>query len=158
MNSHREIERKFLVTGGAWQQTEIVQQIRQGYLSTTKERVVRVRVKDELATLTVKGITQNASRIECEYDIPLDDANLMLDDLCQKPLIEKTRYRLLVKNREWIVDEFHGENSGLVVAEVELNELDENIIIPDWAVVEITGDSRYYNSNLVTNPYRNWNE
>ena len=95
-------------------------------------------------------------RLEFEYEIPLDEANEMLDKLCQKPIIDKTRYLIEYENYTWELDIFYGENEGLVVVEVELNSEDETIKLPSWIKEEVTTDVRYYNSNLMKNPYKNW--
>ena len=151
----REIERKFLVIGESWKKPGAGVLYRQGYLSTHKERVVRVRTMGDKAALTIKGVTVGASRLEFEYEITLDDAGQLLD-LCEKPLIEKTRYRIEHAGLVWEVDEFHGVNEGLVVAECELEAEDQEIEKPDWVGDEVTGDPRYYNANLVARPFTIW--
>ena len=151
----QEIERKFLVSGDDWKALATGTLFRQGYLNSTKERVVRVRTMGERAVLTVKGITVGATRAEFEYDIPLDDANQMLE-LCEQPLIEKTRYRIAVDGLVWEVDEFHGVNEGLTVAECELESEDQDVPRPHWVGDEVTGDPRYFNSNLIANPFTTW--
>ena len=150
-----EIERKFLVEGDAWRRHSEGVPFRQGYLNTHPERVVRVRTMGERAVLTVKGAAQGAARPEFEYEIPLADAKELLR-LCEKPLIEKTRYRVESGGLVWEVDEFHGVNEGLVVAECELEAEDQAIARPDWVGEEVTDDPRYYNANLVARPYRDW--
>jgi CYTH domain-containing protein len=112
-------------------------------------------VRDK-AYLTIKGITVGATRAEYEYEIPADDASEMLDHLCEHPLIEKTRYRLQYHGLTWEVDEFEGDNAGLILAEVELEQEDQTVILPDWVGKEVTGDPRYYNARLVTEPYTRW--
>jgi adenylate cyclase len=119
------------------------------------ERTVRVRLLGERAFLTVKGPTAGASRAEFEYAIPPDDARAMLD-LCEKPLIEKTRYVVPHGGLVWEIDEFHGANAGLVVAECELASEDQPLDKPDWVGEEVTGDARYYNSSLVARPFSTW--
>lgn len=151
-----EIERKFLVLGDVWRHLTSGVFYRQGYLSTVKERVVRVRVVGDHGYLTIKGITRSVSRLELEYPIPLQDANLLLDKLCKKPIIEKMRYDIHDHEDVWHVDEFLGENQGLVVAEIELAQEDEPFTKPDWIGEEVSHDPRYFNSNLVRNPYRAW--
>jgi CYTH domain-containing protein len=106
--------------------------------------------------LTVKGITVGTARAEYEYEIPADDASEMLDNLCEHPLIEKTRYRVQHHGLTWEIDEFEGDNAGLIVAEVELEEEDQAVILPDWVGKEVTGDPRYYNARLVNEPYARW--
>lgn len=151
-----EIERKFLVVGDAWRRGAKGTPYRQGYLSSTPERTVRVRLEGRRGVLTVKGRTRGAVRDEFEYEIPARDAKAMLDGLCGKPLVEKTRYAVRHGGRTWHVDAFHGENDGLVVAEIELGRESERFEKPPWAGREVTGDARYYNVNLVRRPYRSW--
>ena len=151
----KEIERKFLVAGDAWRQGEGVV-YRQGYLNTDKHRTVRVRVVGDQGYLTIKGITQGATRQEYEYTIPVADASDMLDELCEGPIIEKRRYRIPQGPLVWEVDEFFGDNQGLVVAEVELEREDQPVDKPSWLGKEVTGDARYYNANLVQHPYSQW--
>jgi len=152
----QEIERKFLVNGDAWRGGARGVLYRQGYLSTHAERTVRVRVMGDRAALTVKGLTVGARRAEFEYDIPVDDATQMLDALCERPLIEKTRHTIAFAGHTWEVDEFHGENEGLIVAEVELLREDEEVALPPWIGAEVTADDRYKNSRLVSSPYKTW--
>jgi adenylate cyclase len=150
----REIERKFLVKGFTWREVKGAM-IRQGYLNSAKERNVRVRIIEDKAYLTIKGIAVGASRLEFEYEVPLKDAAELLE-ICEKPLIEKRRYRVLEGGLIWEVDEFFGENEGLIVAEVELESEDQAFHKPDWVGEEVTGDTHYFNSNLIRNPYTNW--
>ncbi|HOW85638.1 MAG TPA: CYTH domain-containing protein [Candidatus Aminicenantes bacterium] len=152
----REIERKFLVKSDAWKAGAKGAVYRQGYLSSIKERVVRVRTIEEKGFLTIKGITQGVSRSEFEYEISVEDANVMLDNMCEKPLIEKKRYKIPVDGLVFEVDEFFGENAGLVVAEVELEDEKQKIDLPDWIGTEVSGDPRYFNSNLIRHPYTKW--
>lgn len=151
-----EIERKFLIDMDKWQPLDKGIEIRQGYLSTDKERTVRVRTKGDRAYLTVKGVTHDIARLELEYEIPLADANQLLDELCHKPLIEKRRYVEKHLGHLWEIDVFFGDNEGLVVAEVELKSEDEALELPEWIAQEVSGDSRYYNSNLSRRPYNKW--
>lgn len=151
-----EIERKFLVAGDGWRGLAPGSHYRQGYLSTVAARTVRVRVVGDTGYLTIKGKTVNASRLEYEYRIPVEDAHAMLDGLCEQPLIEKTRYRIEHSGLVWEVDEFAGENAGLLLAEVELNSEDQVISLPDWVGKEVTGEPRYYNANLIANPFSRW--
>lgn len=151
-----EIERKFLVKHDGWRNLVTGVAYRQGYLSTEVESTVRVRIAGDRAFLTIKGKTTGSSRPEYEYPIPLEDAAEMLNHLCHRPLIEKTRYRIALGDLVWEVDEFHGENQGLIMAEVELVSEDQAIAIPDWIGVEVSGDARYYNSYLSRNPYQSW--
>ena len=150
----KEIERKFLVKEGAWR-NEKGTQYRQGYLNSVKERVVRVRTIDDKAYLTIKGLTVGASRLEFEYEIPRPDADQLLD-ICEQPLIEKTRYIVVEGEFVWEIDEFIGENEGLIVAEVELESEDQDFPRPAWVGKEVTGDPRYFNSNLIKKPYKMW--
>ena len=129
---------------------------RQGYLSSLKERVVRVRIAGAKAALTVKGLTIGVRRSEFEYAIPLEDAATMLDGLCERPLIEKTRHRESHGGHMWEIDVFHGDNDGLVVAEVELKSADERIELPPWVGEEVSNDPRYFNSNLIAHPFKTW--
>jgi adenylate cyclase len=151
-----EIERKFLVSGHAWRTADGVS-YRQGYLNRDKQRTVRVRIAGDRAFLTIKGVSSGATRMEFEYEIPVAEAAQLLT-LCDGPLIEKTRHRLTVGAHVWEVDEFHGDNAGLVVAEIELGSEDEAFERPDWVTVEVTEDARYYNSNLAVRPFRTWSE
>ena len=150
-----EIERKFRVDSELWRPSGTGVRQRQGYLSSAKERVVRVRIAGDRAFLTIKGETQGVARPEFEYPIPVADAEKLLQ-ICEKPLIEKTRYIERWEGRVWEVDVFHGDNEGLVVAEVELASDKEDVIRPPWARDEVSSDPRYFNNNLVSNPYRNW--
>ena len=146
-----DIERKFLVNGSEWRGVNGVRCI-QGYLNRDKERTVRVRIAGEKAFLTIKGVTRGATRAEYEYEIPVADAEPLLK-LCDGPLIEKTRHTVACSGITWEIDEFHGENEGLVVAEVELQKEDQYFERPGWLGVEVTNDPRYYNSNLSKDPY-----
>ena len=152
----KEIERKFLVKDNTWRGQDSGKRYRQGYLSTVKERTVRARVAGNKGFLTVKGITVGASRSEYEYEIPMADANEMLDRLCERPLIEKTRYRISHAGLVWEVDEFEGENRGLITAEVELKDEHQSVTLPGWIGEEVTGDPRYFNANLVAKPFTTW--
>lgn len=151
-----EIERKFRVEGEAWKEGAACLRYRQGYLSTDKGRTVRVRTAGEQGYITVKGLSQGAGRAEYEYPIPARDAEEMLDSLCLHPLVEKVRWRVTQGRHVWEVDEFFGENQGLVVAEIELGAEDEVFERPAWVTEDVTDDPRYYNANLVTRPYRTW--
>lgn len=152
----QEIERKFLLRGDTWRALAIGTMYRQGYLNSVKERTVRIRTVGDKAFLTIKGINVGATRAEYEYPIPFDDCNAMLDTLAEKPLIEKKRYKIRRGDLTWEVDEFFGDNSGLIVAEVELQREDQVFEKPDWIGAEVTGDPRYFNSNLVKHPYTKW--
>jgi CYTH domain-containing protein len=152
----KEIERKFLVTGDGWRERSTASAFRQGYLSTVKERTVRVRVVGDRGTLTIKGITVGATRSEFEYPIPIADARTMLDELCERPIIEKTRHVLEFGGHTWEVDEFGGVNAGLIVAEIELEHEEQPFDRPPWIGEEVTADPRYFNANLIEHPYTTW--
>lgn len=149
-----EIERKFLVVGDAWRDAPAVF-YSQGYLNRDKVRTVRVRIAGEEAFLTVKGTSVGASRAEFEYPIPLWDARELLA-MCEQPLIEKNRRKIPHEGLIWEVDEFLGENLGLIVAELELPAEDTVFTRPDWIGEEVTGDARYFNSNLSRTPVTRW--
>jgi adenylate cyclase len=151
-----EIERKFLVRDARWKALGPGALLRQGYLSSHPDRIVRVRIEGESAMLTIKGRTIGATRSEWEYPIPLEDANAFLNELCEKPIIEKIRYRILHEGMMWEVDEFLGDNAGLVVAEIELEAEDQAFSRPDWIGEEVTHDARYFNANLLRRPYTTW--
>jgi adenylate cyclase len=154
----KEIERKFLVVGDEWKRGAAGVSYRQGYLSTVKERTVRVRTVGDKGFLTIKGVTVGVTRSEFEYSIPTADANALLNDLCEKPLIEKTRFKVQHAGLTWEIDEFFGENQGLVVAEVELKDEQQAIERPSWVGAEVSGDPRYFNSNLIRTPFSQWKQ
>jgi adenylate cyclase len=151
-----EIEHKYLVQRNVWTPKDSGVLYRQGYLSLVKERVVRVRIAGDRGYLTVKGLTTGVTRLEFEYPIPLADAATMLDQLCERPLIEKTRYHEEYQGHLWEIDEFHGDNDGLILAEIEVADRSERYAIPPWAGAEVSNDPRYFSSNLGLNPYKNW--
>ncbi|KRD10564.1 adenylate cyclase [Flavobacterium sp. Root901] len=153
-----EIERKFLVKSDDFKEQAFAKnKIAQGYLSSIPERTVRVRIKGEKAFLTIKGIGHQGgmSRFEWENQIPLDEAAELLK-LCEKGKIEKTRYEIKFGNHIYEVDEFYGENEGLIMAEIELQSETESFEKPDWLGEEVTNDERYYNAYLSKNPFKNW--
>jgi CYTH domain-containing protein len=152
----KEIERKFLVKGSDWKKLAKGTRYRQGYLNSAKERTVRVRTIDDKGYLTVKGITTGATRSEYEYEIPASEADAMLTELCEKPLIEKSRHKIKAGAHTWEIDEFFGDNRGLVVAEVELASEGQSFQKPEWIGEEVTGDPRYFNSNLIKHPFTKW--
>lgn len=152
----REIERKFLVVGDGWRKGGRRSRLRQGYLCATRERSARVRLEDGVGTITLKGPARGGVRAEYEYRIPARDAAELLDRLCEKPLIEKTRTRVRAGGLLWEVDEFAGANRGLIVAEVELARAGQRVVLPPWAGREVTRDPRYLNANLFKKPYRTW--
>jgi adenylate cyclase len=152
----KEIERKFLVRGDAWRALGKATSYRQGYLNSAKERTVRIRTIGDKAFLTIKGLTVVATRSEYEYEIPLADCNAMLDALAEKPIIEKTRCKVPFAGLTWEIDEFFGDNAGLIVAEVELKSEGQAFTKPEWVGEEVTADPRYFNSNLIKHPYTRW--
>jgi len=152
----KEIERKFLVKSTAYRLLAEAVEYRQGYICNTSKKVVRIRIAGSKAFITIKSASFGDTRDEFEYEIPHGDALQMLDKLCEKPIIQKTRRVIPFGNKTWVVDEFEGENEGLVVAEIELLFSEEPFVIPAWIGDEVTGDSRYYNSNLVLNPFKDW--
>ncbi|WP_456380979.1 CYTH domain-containing protein [Thiolapillus sp.] len=154
-----EIERKFLLSSNAWEdEVEESLSMRQGYLSHDAQSSVRVRICNGLADINVKSTRDGIYRLEYEYPIPMQDARELLNKVAHRPLIEKTRHILRIAGHCWEVDEFHGENKGLIVAEIELGSVDEVFHRPRWLGKEISTDARYYNSNLSKLPYRYWAE
>lgn len=153
----QEIEKKFLVAGEFKESAKKATRITQGYLSSVPERTVRVRVKGEKGYITVKGIGNDsgASRFEWEKEIPVEDVRDLLK-ICEPGVIDKTRYLVDCDGHTFEVDEFYGDNDGLVVAEVELGDENEAFTRPSWLGEEVTGDKKYYNSMLMKNPYKNW--
>ena len=152
----QEIERKFLVISDTWRAGAAGKRYRQGYLSTEPDRTVRVRVAGDAGFLTVKGRSAGAARAEYEYPIPREHADEMLDRLCLRPIVEKTRYRIPWGGLTWEVDVFEGDNAGLVVAEVELGDEHQAVDLPPWVGREVTDDPRYANASLVAHPYATW--
>jgi CYTH domain-containing protein len=150
-----EIERKYLVTNNNYKSGTPIR-ISQGYICSEENRVVRVRIKGDKAYLTIKNATIGFARDEYEYEIPVADAEAMLHNTCQQPIIDKTRYILEYKDFIWEVDEFHGDNEGLVVAEIELENKNQQFELPDFIGEEVTDNARYYNACLFKNPYKNW--
>jgi adenylate cyclase len=151
-----EIERKFLVTGDGWRQGTGLAYA-QGYLNRDPQRTVRVRIAGGKAFLTVKGASKGATRAEFEYAIPVDDAAQLLE-LSDGPVVRKVRRVIEHAGSTWEVDEFEGDNAGLVLAEVELESEGQAYSKPEWLGREVTGDPRYYNSSLAANPYGRWRE
>jgi adenylate cyclase len=152
----QEIERKFLLRHDGWRPLATGQLYRQGYIPTQGSQTVRLRIVGDRGFLTIKGPTVGVSRSEFEYEIPVAEAEEMLDNLCAKPLIEKYRHRITVDQWIWEVDEFLGANQGLILAEVELASDAELPTIPDWIGDEVSGDRRYFNSYLVDHPFESW--
>lgn len=153
-----EIERKFLVTSTDFKKSVLRQNhIAQGYLNANPERTVRVRIKGDKGFLTIKGIGNSSgmSRFEWEKEIPLNEAKALFN-LCEKGAIEKIRYEVIVGTHLFEIDEFHGENEGLFIAEIELQSENESFELPTWLGKEVTKDKRYYNAYLSQNPYKSW--
>jgi CYTH domain-containing protein len=150
-----EIERKFLVRGDSWLEGAVGVRIAQGYLSQDPSRTVRVRIAGETGWLTIKGCTEGITRQEFEYPIPLADAKALLG-LCLPSVIDKTRYRVPFGGHVWEVDVFHGDNQGLVLAEVELADESIEPPLPAWVNREVSADPRYFNSCLASFPYGKW--
>lgn len=151
-----EIERKFLVSDDRWRDGAEGVAMRQGYLCADGQRTVRVREAGDRAWITIKGPSEGLTRAEFEYEIPRRDAGYLLDHLCARPLIEKTRWALRHGAHTWEIDEFGGQNAGLIVAEIELASEDETFEPPPWLGHEVTGDRRYSNAALVRRPYSTW--
>lgn len=153
-----EIERKYLINHIQWNALEKGKGIliRQGYISTDPHKTIRVRLVDELAYLTIKGINEGMTRTEFEYEIPRLDAEKLLANFSSSEL-SKLRYEIMHQGKKWEVDEFLGENEGLIVAEIELDSEDEKFDLPEWIREEVTSQEKYYNSNLTQHPFKNWN-
>ena len=152
-----EIERKFLVVADEWPTGDRKIVIRQGYLAEQDNTVCRVRQKNDQFFLSIKTRIDHASSYDYEYKIPAEDGNIMLDAICTRPAISKTRHEVQIAGKLWEIDEFHGKNEGLVVAEIELNSGDEEFDQPDWIAQEVTDDLRYTNAALYRNPWQTWN-
>jgi adenylate cyclase len=152
-----EIERKFLVDHVRWEELEksLGEFYRQGYLLTDPQKTIRIRQTSDKGFLTIKGISVGAVRAEYEYEIPFDEAKELLDQFSVAEL-SKMRYKIPIGNHVWEVDVFSGKNLGLIVAEIELKSEDETFDLPDWIDREVTGEEKYYNSNLVLEPYSDW--
>lgn len=151
-----EIERKFLLCGADWRQGATAVFCRQGYLLSNMACTIRVRVIGDQGFLTVKGQSVGLARPEYEYEIPLADAQAMLDSLCARPLVEKVRHTLTYADITWEIDEFLNENQGLIVAEVELESADQSVELPPWIGREVSADPRYLNVNLARHPFSLW--
>jgi len=151
-----EIERKYLVAGDTWK-SEVLQsfKLKQGYLQTEPERTVRIRTSGDKAFLTIKGKTEGVSRVEFEYEVPMEEALELLKLSANAP-IEKTRHIIKADGHVWEIDVFEGVNHGLVLAEVELQSEDEQIVLPSWIGPEVSDDPRYFNSYLSQNPFNEW--
>ncbi len=156
----QEIERKFLLKDDSWKEfADVGSDYKQAYLAITMERTVRVRIAADKGYLTIKGpsVEGKIGHAEYEYEIPLSDANDLFNHLCEPGKIEKTRYNIRYENHIWEVDVFHGDNEGLIIAEVEMQSEDEIVALPSWVGEEVTGRSEYANAMLARNPYKNWN-
>ena len=152
----REIEKKFLLENDGWRGLAAGIPYCQGYLNSGSGATVRIRIADNRGILTIKGPDEGGVKLEFEYEIPFDEAREMLDRLCRGPLIEKVRYRIPFAGFTWEVDEFQGENAGLLIAEIELDFVGQEFTKPSWIGREVTGDPRYYNASLVHHPYSRW--
>jgi CYTH domain-containing protein len=151
-----EIERKFLVNGDAWRSGAKSVDCRQGYIAVGPPASVRVRIMGDKAHLNIKQATLAIARAEFEYAIPVADAHVLLDTLCDGRLVDKTRHYVEHGGMTWEVDEFRGSNAGLIVAELELESEDQTFERPAWLGEEVSGDPRYLNSNLALHPYSTW--
>jgi len=151
-----EIERKFLVKEKPFSIAKRSLKINQGYIINEKSKVIRVREKGDDYFLTIKGNNIGISRLEYDFPISKDDAKELIFHFCKTTLIEKTRHYIEHEEHTWEVDEFHGKNNGLIVAEIELESEDEKFEIPDWVGEEVTQDDRYYNMNLAIHPFTSW--
>lgn len=154
--TNQEIEYKFIVISDEWKKNSKGVYYKQGYLSTDNKRTVRVRLEGEISKLTIKGEKTGPSGKEFEYEIPYEDAVYILENLCFKPLIEKKRYKIIYDGFTWDIDEFLGENGGLVIAEIELDKIGQKFNKPNWVGENVTFDPKYKNANLVKNPFKNW--
>ena len=151
-----EIERKFIVLNSQYKVLAVPHTIKQGYICSEKERVVRIRTYDNKGFITLKTASIGFARKEFEYSIPLDEAQAMLEELCLQPIITKTRWVMNFEGHIWEIDEFHDENTGLVMAEIELEHSDETFLKPEFIGQEVTDDPRYYNARLFSTPYKKW--
>ena len=152
-----EIERKFLLKDSSWKEVAgNGTHYSQGYLVASKHASVRVRIQGKHAFINIKSATIDITRQEFEYEIPLNEAAEMLETLCEKPLISKTRYHIKMEKHLWEIDVFDGDNAGLIVAEIELSDKDECFTKPDWLGIEVSDDERYYNVCLVNHPFKDW--
>lgn len=154
-----EIEKKFLLLNDSWRNlVDKSVEFRQGYLVGGDKSSVRIRIEGDKSNLNIKGATLGVRRQEFEYSIPMDEAQEMLSTLCDEPLIEKIRHYINDGDHVWEVDEFSGDNAGLIVAEIELKDENESFTQHDWIGKEVSEDKRYYNSMLIKNPYKNWKD
>ena len=152
-----EIEKKYLILNDDWRKNaDEGIYIVQGYMGSNEKSSVRVRINGDTANLNIKSKTIGIQRSEYDYAIPVDEAKEILDTLCDRPFIEKTRFLVMHEGHEWEIDVFSGDNEGLIVAEVELDSVEEKFSLPDWVGDEVSNDPRYYNVCLVTNPFKDW--
>lgn len=152
-----EIERKFLLRDDTWRgQVEQSTRMRQGYLQRDEGSAIRVRISGDFAHINIKHTEDGINRLEYEYGIPVADAQEILDRIAMPQQIEKTRHEIRIGKHLWEIDEFHGDNKGLIVAEIELTHMDEPFEKPTWLGEEVSQDRRYFNSNLIVNPYNSW--
>jgi len=158
-----EIEKKYLLKNDSWKdKVSNSTAFKQGYLNDTdnsgNKSSVRIRIEGDSANINIKSMTLSITRQEYEYPIPLNDAEKLLNDLCNKPLIEKTRHIVYYEECKWEIDEFEGDNKGLVVAEIELQNEKDDVPLPEWIGVEVSDQEKYYNVCLVKNPYSQWSK
>jgi len=152
-----EIEHKFLIVNNDWRKdADEGIHIIQAYMGSNEKSSVRIRINGDLANLNIKSKTLGIQRSEYEYAIPIEEAKEMLESLCDKPYIEKTRFHVMHDSHQWEIDVFAGDNRGLIVAELELESVDEAFTLPDWAGDDVSDDPRYYNICLVSHPYKDW--
>lgn len=152
-----EIERKFTVINDSWQKSvQDTRHYRQGYFGGGGKASFRIRIDGDKANLNIKSATLGVQRSEYEYSVPLTEANELLDQLCERPIIEKTRHFVVFGGNMWEIDVFEGDNAGLIVAEIELGSADQQFALPPWAGAEVSHDPRYYNVSLVKHPYKLW--
>ncbi len=154
-----EIEKKFLLANDTWRQ-QVKKSIKfcQGYLVGSNKASVRVRIEADKSNINIKRAVLGVRRQEFEYPIPMEDAKELLETLCDKPLIEKTRHYVYSADHVWEIDEFSGDNAGLIVAEIELKNENESFEVQDWLGKEVSADERYYNSMLIKKPYKDWQD
>ncbi|HSG31071.1 MAG TPA: CYTH domain-containing protein [Thermodesulfobacteriota bacterium] len=151
-----EIERKFLIDESIVADLKEGEVIKQGYFPTTNNTAIRVRIKGGKGYITIKGSRSGITRTEYEYEIPYNEAEEIIDTLCNNMVIDKTRYKIEHFDHTWEIDVFEGGNKGLIVAEVEMSDENEKVVLPSWIKDEVTNDIRYSNSNLVKYPYNCW--
>ena len=152
-----EIEKKYLIVNDDWRkESDEGTYMVQGYMGTNEKSSIRIRIHGETANLNIKSSTIGITRSEYDYPVPIDEAKEILETLCDRPYVEKTRYHVMYEGHEWEIDVFAGDNDGLIVAEIELGSVDEEFKLPDWIGEDVSDDPRYYNVCLVTHPYKDW--